>query len=215
MSTPASLPGLPTTSIGSLANMVPSDCYPLECVETIEANGHCITVRPILPLDAAKFQAFIKNLSVTSRNHRFLTSLRELSAALLERLTQIDYRTHMALVAEVVCDGVPVIVAEARYAVDSESDSAELAVAVADELQGLGFGKALLRRLVDHAYAAGVQRLTGETSVSNHCILHLARKAGFSLMPALGAPGLMRLSRTIAPQPPLALPDRPTLVAAE
>jgi acetyltransferase len=186
---------------GGLTDLLPSQGYPLELLEVVEvANGQRVTVRPILPLDSAKFQAFVRNLSETSRNHRFLQGLRELQVHVLQRLMRIDYRTHMALVAEVVREGMPIIIAEARYAVDPESNSAELAVAVADSWQGVGLAKALLRRLAGHAAAAGLRRLTGETQASNARVLQLARQAGFSIMPVPGTGGVLRLSRNIAPQ---------------
>ena len=79
MSTPASRSGLRPMPFGSLVSKVPSDHYRFDLVEQVElANGHAVTVRPILPLDAAKFQAFVKRLSPASRNFRFLSGLREL-----------------------------------------------------------------------------------------------------------------------------------------
>jgi acetyltransferase len=109
---------------------------------------------------------------------------------------------------------MPEIIAEARYVVDPESDSAELAVAVADGWQGFGLAKALLRRLARHA-AAGVRSLTGDTLASNARILHLARTSGFSIMPVRGDAGLLRLSRNVASQFPLAPAGRSTLAVAE
>ena len=110
----------------------------------------------------------------------------------------------MALVAEVMREGVPVIIAEARYAFDPECGSAELAVTVADDWQGLGLAKALCRRLIGHAASAGFTRLTSETRASNAPVLHLAREAEFSIRPVPGASGVLRLTRNIAPHPQLA-----------
>jgi acetyltransferase len=174
-------------------------------VEIVEvANGQHVRIRPVLPLDAAKFQAFVTSLSNTSRAHRFMGGLRELPLQLLQRLTRIDYCSHMALVAETLDDGMPVIIAEARYAVEPCSDSAELAVAVADEWQGRGLAKALLRRLIGHAAAVGLRRMHAETLASNACIVHLAWMAGFSIMPMQGVAGVLQLSRNIASQSQLA-----------
>ena len=204
MSTHASRSGLPPISVGDLSDELPSS-YPHELVEIIEAaNGQRVTVRPVLPCDAAKFQAFVNGLSDTSRTYRFLSGLRRLPLPMLQRLTRIDYRSHMALVAETLRDGMPIIIAEARYAVDPCREGAELAVAVADEWQGLGLAKALLRRLIGHAAAVGLRRLHGETLASNACILHLASTAGFSIMAVPGVAGVLQLSRNIASQSPLA-----------
>lgn len=204
MSTHASRSGLPPLSVGNLSDKLPSS-YPHELVEIVEiANGQRVTVRPLLARDEAKFLAFLNGLSDASRTYRFMGGLRELPLPMLQRLTQIDYRSHMALVAEPQRDGRPIIIAEARYAVDPCSDSAELAVAITDDWQGLGLAKALLRRLIGHAAVAGVRRLTGETLASNACIVHLASTAGFSIMPVPGVAGVLQLSRNIASQSPLA-----------
>jgi GNAT superfamily N-acetyltransferase len=204
MSTYASRSGLPPLSVGDLSDELPSS-YPHELVEVVEvANGQRVTVRPVLPLDAAKFQAFVTGLSKTSRAHRFMGGLREIPPPLLQRLTRIDYRSHMALVAETRRDGMPIIIAEARYAVEAGSDSAELAVAVADEWQGLGLAKALLRHLIGHAAELGLRRLHGETLASNACIMHLAWRAGFSIRPVPGVAGVLQLARNIASESPLA-----------
>ncbi len=215
MSTHESRSGLRPISVGDLSDELPSSHgYPLEMVEIVEAaNGQRITVRPILPLDAAKFQAFVRNLSDASRSNRFLHSLRELPGQMLQRLTRIDYRTHMALVAEIMREGVQVIIAEARYACDPESGSAELAVAVADDWQGLGLAKVLIRRLIGHAASVGFSRLTGETRASNAPVLHLAREAAFSIRPVSGAAGVLQLTRNITPHPHL--PPQEALTAAE
>ena len=214
MSTHESRSGLRPISVRDFSEEPPSHGYPLEMVEIVEAaNGQHITVRPILPLDAAKFQAFVRNLSDASRSNRFLHNLKELPGQMLQRLTRIDYRTHMALVAEILREGMPVIIAEARYACDPESGSAELAVAVADDWQGLGLAKALIRRLIGHAASAGFGRLTGETWAGNAPVLHLAREAEFSIRPVPGASGVLRLTRNIAPHPHL--PQQEALTAAE
>jgi len=213
MSTHSNRSGIRPMPAGGLTNLLTSQDYSPGLAETVGlANGRDVTVRPILPLDADKFQAFVRNLSDTSRSNRFLQGLRELPVYLLQRLTQIDYRTHMALVAEAVRDGTPIIIAEARYAVDPEESSAELAVAIADDWQGQGLAKALLRRLFEHAAAAGLRCLAGETRASNAPVLHLAREAGFSIMPVPGVAGLLRLSRNIAAQFPLAAAGRPPSV---
>ena len=203
MSTHESRSQLRPISAGNLSDELPSHGYPLEMVGIVEAaNGQRVTVRPILPLDAAKFQAFVKNLSDASRSHRFLHGLRELPEQLLHRLTQVDYRTHMALVAEVLREGMPIIIAEARYAVDPENESAELAVVVADDWQGLGLAKALLKRLAGHAAAAGLRRLTGETRASNARIVQLAQRAGSRSCQCPGSPGCYGFRETLR-RPPL------------
>ena len=129
-------------NIIELRDLVPPLNYPVELVEVIELmDGRRTVLRPVLPLDAAKLQAFVKALSPTSRYHRFMNGLRELPVTLLEKLTRIDYCSHMALVAEEQCDGIATIIGEARYVIDTSGEAAELAAVVADDWQGLGLAR--------------------------------------------------------------------------
>jgi GNAT superfamily N-acetyltransferase len=153
--------------------------YPVELIDVVElANGQRVTLRPVLPQDAGVTQTFVRKLSVESRSHRFLHGLSELSMSVLDQLTRIDYRNHLALLAEIFPGGVETVIAEARYVVEGES--AEIAVAVSDEWQGLGLATELLRRLREHAETAGVNQLTAVSLANNDRVIHLARKAGFS-----------------------------------
>jgi acetyltransferase len=56
---------------------------------------------------------------------------------------------------------------------------AEISVAVADDWQRHGLGKALLLRLIEHARDRGVRRLYSMDSASNDAIRRLARSVGF------------------------------------
>jgi RimJ/RimL family protein N-acetyltransferase len=178
--------------------LLPSCGYPADLIEVLElSNGKHVTLRPVLPLDAPKYQAFVRNLSATSRHQRFLHGLNELPPNILEMLTRIDYRNHLALIAEAGSNGMSSIIAEARYVVIADGDRAELAMVVADEWQGLGLAKAMLQRLRDRARTAGVSRLTGEVLASNERMLRLARKAGFGIRRNPEAASMLRIEAPI------------------
>src|SRR5215813_7756431 len=98
------------------------------------ADGSEVVVRAIRFDDGPRFQAFVRRLSARSRRLRFFSALIELSAAQLDRLLRLDRRRGLALVA--LSNREPeTIVAEARCVLDREGDSAEFAIAVADEFQ--------------------------------------------------------------------------------
>ncbi len=63
-------------------------------------NGRRVTVRPVLPQDAELEQALVRALSPASRYQRFFAPIRELPQDWFQRLTQIDYRLHQALIVE-------------------------------------------------------------------------------------------------------------------
>lgn len=62
--------------------------YPAELEEQWEAGGDLIRIRPVRREDAAEHKAFFHRLSSEDLRLRFLATVRELSPALLAKLTQ-------------------------------------------------------------------------------------------------------------------------------
>ena len=141
-------------------------------------NGEQVLIRPVRPSDADAEQVFVRSLSPTSRLLRFHLGIRELAPETLRAFTNVDERRHVAVVAQQGGPGGR-IVADARYVRDDGDDtSAEFAIAVADEWQGRGLGRHLMRRLLDHAAAHGVRRMWGHVLYENPRMLAMVREAG-------------------------------------
>ncbi|HWH81184.1 MAG TPA: GNAT family N-acetyltransferase [Burkholderiaceae bacterium] len=142
-------------------------------------DGRRVALRPVNPQDAAAARAFVDALSLTSRYRRFHFGLRELSPEASRAMTEIDQQHHVAFAARPV--GSPTIVADARYVMRADSAAAEFAIAVADDWQGAGLGRALLVRLAAHARAHGVRCLFGDVLWGNSAMIGLARQLGAQL----------------------------------
>jgi GNAT superfamily N-acetyltransferase len=145
-------------------------------------DGRRVTVRPIRRDDAAATADFIDGLSAESKHALFLGGIARLSDAALRRLCDPADARDMAYVATATgADGRKLQVGLCRYAGGAEPETgAEISVAVADDWQHQGLGKALLLRLVEHARSHGVQRLYSMDSASNDAIRRLARSVGFA-----------------------------------
>lgn len=183
--------------------------YPADLIDVVHLPGERrLTIRPVLPQDADILQTFVRDLSAGSRRNRFFRTFHELPQSLLDEFTSIDYRTHLALIAEVFDGDEEVVVGEARYAVGPDGRSAELALAVGDPWQGRGIGLLLVRRLVARAFAQGITLLHGQVLPSNRAMQNLARKAGFSLRLDPQEPGMLRMEQKLNAQPPHHLPSR-------
>lgn len=142
--------------------------------------GHVIVVRPLLPDDADLVIALGKALSSESLYQRFLTGGIKQNPQLLRRLVNVDFTRDFALIAIATFAGEETPLGVARYArTNSEQETAEIAITVADAWHGTGTGKRLLGRLVAHAKASGVARLTGDVLATNVAMLALARSLGF------------------------------------
>ena len=174
--------------------------YPADLIDVVHLRGgRRVVIRPVLPQDAEITSAFFSSLPARARYDRFMAPLREVSPELVRRFTDIDYADHLALVAEVFADGRETVIAEARYARERDPRVAEVAVSVAEDWQGEGLASLMLGKLLRHAAAAGIERMVGETLLTNERMLHLARKAGFTATPSPGVHGLVRLERGLAP----------------
>jgi GNAT superfamily N-acetyltransferase len=90
----------------------------------------------------------------------------------------VDFVSHVALVAVVEEDGRPTIVAGGRYIV-VQPGQAEVAFAVVDQYQGQGIGAALLRHLAAIAHRVGLRELIAEVLPDNGPMLKVFEKSGF------------------------------------
>jgi acetyltransferase len=156
------------------------EACPAHLVESWQlADGTPVTIRPIRAADAALELTFLAGLSQHTRYQRVL-SARRLLPGELRRLTRIDYRRDMALIATIEVDGVEAMLGVARYVRQADGRSAEFAIVVGDAWQGRGLGEKLLRSLLGAAAGHDLQSLTGMTLSMNQPMLTLARKLGFT-----------------------------------
>ena len=139
-------------------------------------SGAPVTVRFVEPGDAEALQAYFRSLSTRSRYNRFLGAVSELPPAELDRFVHVGEADRFSVVAIMTIDGAEMIVGEARYAFDADTDSVEFGLSIDDRWQGHGVGAALLRNLECRAAAFGATRLFGDTLRSNDAMIGLARK---------------------------------------
>ncbi len=179
--------------------------YPAGLIDRLNLPGaRAVVIRPVLPQDAPAEQAFVGRLSLASRHKRFHVGLRQLTPAVLRQMTEIDYRDHLALVAQVLDedrppDAEPELVADARYVRLAGTAEAEFAIAVADDWQSLGLGRALMARLARHARAQGLAALVGDVLPENRRMLVLMRGLGAHARPHPDGPQLVQMVYPLAP----------------
>lgn len=134
-------------------------------------DGRRVVIRAIRPEDKPLLSAGIGQLSVASSRARFLTPKSSLSASELRYLTEVDGANHVALVA-VLADDPRQLAGVGRYVRLAEDPrTAEIAIVVADELQGLGLGRRLGLLLADRARAGGIERFAA-TMLSDNVAAH-------------------------------------------
>jgi RimJ/RimL family protein N-acetyltransferase len=137
------------------------------------SDGTRVRIRPVEPADKPRLELALARLSRESVRRRFLAAKPSLSTAELRYLTEVDGDRHIALVA-VLEDDPDQIAAVARcIRTEPGGTTAEFAIVVGDELQGLGLGTALGQALVDAARAVGIWRFTAVTLADNAAVQHL------------------------------------------
>jgi RimJ/RimL family protein N-acetyltransferase len=135
-----------------------------------------VSIRPIERADAAGLSDFYARLSPESRRRRFLGCGTRPNADLVRVFTQGAGEGFVGILDERgPNDGA--LVAHASVQPDGE-DSAEIAFAVADELQGHGIGRALMETVVQHARKIGLRRLNATLFAENVPMRRLLRNAG-------------------------------------
>lgn len=179
--------------------------YPSELVEEVELrDGRSILVRPVLPPDAPKHRAFVRAMSPTTRRNRFHGGVADLPEPMLRYLTEVDYVDHLGLVGEVHDESGSRQVAEARWVRrQDEPDTADFAIAVADDYQERGLGNALLDALQRSAAARGIGRLCGHVLRNNQRMSGWLEARGWAFAPDPHDPGVvcaeLLLNRAEAP----------------
>ncbi|HVL59364.1 MAG TPA: hypothetical protein VM491_22960, partial [Burkholderiaceae bacterium] len=63
------------------------------------ADGRCVEIRPVSRADAQRLHAFVRALSPATRYRRFHGAIHELTPAMVDFLTDVDQRAHVALIA--------------------------------------------------------------------------------------------------------------------
>lgn len=174
--------------------------YPVHLIDVVKAaNGSRVTIRPTLPQDMQLQREFFHSLSAESRYRRFMSALNELPEAVAQRLISVDYRSHLALLAEVFEDSREIMIGEARYVIDQgDPASCEFAIAVADDWQANGIGRALLARLEREAAASGIRRMVADTLYDNKAMLWLAAWSGWAIRMNPKDARLVRLEKTLS-----------------
>jgi acetyl coenzyme A synthetase (ADP forming)-like protein len=143
-------------------------------------DGATVQIRFARPEDVNLLHDFFQHLSLESRHKRFL------SAALpdpkfLDKLCQNeDPSVSLSLLALRTSNGKPKVVATASYH-RLGADSAEVAFAVTDELQGRGLGTLLLERLAGLAVRQNFTRFYAITQADNQLMREVFRESGFAV----------------------------------
>jgi RimJ/RimL family protein N-acetyltransferase len=126
-----------------------------------------------------RIQCGMKLLSPESRYLRFFNDASELSPELLQYLTDVDQKNHVAWIAiNPSVPGEPGMGIARFIRLPDQSDVAELALTVVDKFQGLGLGAALLNILLVRAEQLNIRTLRAVVLPDNYRVIRWMRRLG-------------------------------------
>jgi acetyltransferase len=162
-------------------------------------DGTRIRLRPIRPDDGPTLRDIVEHLTAEDLRLRFFAPVKQLSPALVERLTHLDPEREVAIVATLADTGEPAAVG--RLAGGESGEEVEYALTVRSDLKGHGIGYFLLGRLIEVARQKGYRRIIGLVLRENERMLQMTREYGFHVAEEDSEPCVLRVTLDLAAMP--------------
>ncbi|MGH1575131.1 GNAT family N-acetyltransferase [Methylobacterium sp. P31] len=143
-------------------------------------DGRTLEIRALRPDDRDGVLTAVEHTSPQSLYRRFFGAKRHFTDKEIAFFLNVDFTSHVALVAVAEEAGERVIVGGARYVV-TQPGQAEVAFTVIDQYQDQGIGAALMRHLIGIARKSGLTGLTAEVLPNNAPMLSLFERCGLPL----------------------------------
>ena len=151
--------------------------YPRKYEVEHEGNdGRRFHVRPIRPTDEGLLKELFYSHDPSTVYARYFTQLKHLPAEAVQRMVTLDYRTNMALVAEIPWEGRQRLVGVARYSRETATDWADVSVVVQEDFRRHGLATFLLRRLAEVAVEQGIVGFRAEVLPGNEAMLRTLQR---------------------------------------
>jgi L-amino acid N-acyltransferase YncA len=162
-------------------------------------DGREVTLRAVAATDAPEIVQAFERLSNDSRYLRFMQHKKQLDPAALERGVHPRPGSEFVFVATTpTADGID-IVGGARYvrADESNTETCEFAITVAEDWRDSGLATKLLASLIRRARRDGYRTMEGLVIAGNAPMLALARDLRFTVHPVPEDATVVRVERTL------------------
>jgi GNAT superfamily N-acetyltransferase len=142
-------------------------------------DGRLLHLRAIRPSDRDRLREEFLKLSKATVRDRFFNIKLDLTPAELSFFTEVDFDQHVAVVAELESGALRQPVAVGRLVRESDQpDHSEIAITVADDMQGKGIGSILLKCLIECARDLGIHYMDASVLAENTRMMRMIRKSG-------------------------------------
>ncbi|MGO9674584.1 MAG: GNAT family N-acetyltransferase [Methylocella sp.] len=151
--------------------------------ETLK-DGAEVTIRAVRPDDGDRIHRAFRRLDPETVHNRFMAYKRDVSDAELKHITDVDFRSDVALLVTIGSGEAEAVIGGASYfALDPNAPErgAELAFTVVEDYQGRGMAMSLMRHLVWFARRNGLRRFEADVLTSNLPMLAVFRASGLPM----------------------------------
>lgn len=185
--------------------------YPFEReADVVLHDGSTVHLRPVRPTDEELLHEFFDGLDPDSQAFRFFSGAVDTRRA-AHLMASVDYESRYGLIAfrgsdhRAVGHGIYTGLGEGK---------AEVAFAVADDLQGQGLGTILLAHLAEVATETGLPTFIAEVLPQNQRMIEMFRESGFPVEIEASAEGLrVEFPTSLSPEAVTRFEDRDRLAA--
>jgi acetyl coenzyme A synthetase (ADP forming)-like protein len=160
-------------------------------------DGSTALIRAATLADCDTLSAFFAALSPESRRHRFL-SLAQPAATLVRSFCDCSRPEQLFTLVVVRRSGEQEVIVAAGSYIARDAETAEVAFAVQDDLQGRGVGTQLLERLALVAIRHGLTRFWAVTEAENRSMIEVFRHSGFEVKEVFSG-GYVEVDFAVAP----------------
>jgi len=147
------------------------------CANATLRHGRPVTIRALRPTDRDAMVRAAGHMTPEALALRFFTPKRGFTDREIDYFVNVDFVSHVALVATMEADGAPEIVGGGRYIVEP-SGSAEVAFSVDESVRGEGLAGLLLQHLARIAREAGLREFFAEVLPENTAMLKVFERSG-------------------------------------
>ena len=145
------------------------------------SDGTGVFLRPIKPTDDAMLRNLMYACSERSIAFRFFKPLKEFPHKFVQDFSNVDYSQDMAIAAMIQDTGGEHIIGVGRYALNPNTNRAEVSFIVRDDWHAKGMGSTFLDLLTEIAKKRGIKGFEASVLVGNHGMLSVFYNSGFNV----------------------------------
>jgi acetyltransferase len=142
-------------------------------------TGEQVLIRPLTVDDGRLYPDFLAEVTADDLRLRFFAPMRQVDAALIDKLIHYDSRNAMAFIA--IEEATGRMLGVVRLHEDTTGGTAEFAIILRTRLKGHGLGWLMMKHMIANAKDKGLKTVHGQVLGENLTMLRICEELGFHL----------------------------------